>query len=138
MFALLWRARMIRHVNAASHVPSDMAGEHDTPTTPVFVRPRGRAPTSESGVREHTPRSRCLAILPPSEEACRQLQLFTYRHRPKRSCLNQSTDLTVGVRWLRPKAAGKIVTSGWLLITIITAVDIILTARSIGCQDFSA
>ena len=39
-----------------------------------------------------------LTILPPREEACRQLQLFTYRHRPKRSCLNQSTDLTVGVR----------------------------------------
>ena len=58
LFALLWRARMIRHANAASHMPSDMAGEHDTPT-PVFVRPRGRAPTSESGVREHTLRSRC-------------------------------------------------------------------------------
>ena len=39
-----------------------------------------------------------LTILPPRKEACRQLQLFTYRHRPKRSCLNQSTDLTVGVR----------------------------------------
>ena len=39
-----------------------------------------------------------LTILPPREEACRQLQLFTYRYRPKRSCLNQSTDLTVGVR----------------------------------------
>ena len=39
-----------------------------------------------------------LTILPPREEACRQLKLFTCRHRPKRSCLNQSTDLTVGVR----------------------------------------
>ena len=40
-----------------------------------------------------------LTILPPreeEEEACRQLQLFTCRHRPKRSCLDQSTDLTVG------------------------------------------
>ena len=60
LFALLWRARMARHVHAASHVPSDTAGEHDTPTpTPVLVRPRGRAPTSESGVREHTPHFRC-------------------------------------------------------------------------------
>ena len=42
-----------------SHVPSDTAGEHDT-STPVLVRPRGRAPTSESGVREHnTPHFRC-------------------------------------------------------------------------------
>ena len=34
------------------------AGEHDTPTS-VLVRPRGRVPTSESGVREHTPHFRC-------------------------------------------------------------------------------
>ena len=40
LFALLWRARMTRHAHAASHVPSDTAGEHDTPT-PVLVRPRG-------------------------------------------------------------------------------------------------
>ena len=46
----------------------------------------------ERGVRHR------LTILPPREEACRQLQLFTYRHRHKRSCLNQSTPLTVGVR----------------------------------------
>ena len=39
---------------------------------------------------------RGLTILPPREEACRQLQLFTCRYRPKRSCLDQSTDLTVG------------------------------------------
>ena len=59
LFALLWRAHVIRHAHAASHVaPSDTAGEHDTPT-PVLVRPRGRAPTSESGVREHTPHFRC-------------------------------------------------------------------------------
>ena len=37
LFALLWRARMTRHPHAASHVPSDTAGEHDTPT-PVLVR----------------------------------------------------------------------------------------------------
>ena len=43
LFALLWRTRMIRHKHAASHVPSDTAGEHDT-STPVLVRPRGRAP----------------------------------------------------------------------------------------------
>ena len=54
LFALLWRTRVIRHAHAASHVPSDTAGEHDT-STPVLVRPRGRAPTSESGVREHAP-----------------------------------------------------------------------------------
>ena len=58
LFALLWRTRVIRHAHAASHVPSDTAGEHDT-STPVLVRPRGRAPTSESGVREHTPHFRC-------------------------------------------------------------------------------
>ena len=59
LFALLlWRARMTRHLHAASHVPSDTAGEHGT-STPVLVRPRGHAPTSESGVREHTPHSRC-------------------------------------------------------------------------------
>ena len=58
LFALLWRTRMIWHAHAASHVPSDMAGEHDT-STPVLVQPRGRAPTSESGVREHTPHFRC-------------------------------------------------------------------------------
>ena len=46
LFALLWRARMTRHPHAALHVPSDTAGEHDTPT-PVLVRPRGRAPTGE-------------------------------------------------------------------------------------------
>ena len=39
-----------------------------------------------------------LTILPPREEACRQLQLFTYRDHHKRSCLNQSTAPTVGVR----------------------------------------
>ena len=39
-----------------------------------------------------------LSILPPREEACRQLQLLTCRHRPKRSCLNQTTAQTVGVR----------------------------------------
>ena len=44
--------------------------------------------------RPHGPRP--LTILPPREEACRQLQLFTCRHRPKRPCLDQSTDLTVG------------------------------------------
>ena len=32
LFALLWRARVIRHAHAASHVPSDTAGEHATPT----------------------------------------------------------------------------------------------------------
>ena len=57
LFALLWRARVIRHAHAASHVPSGTAGEHDTPT-PVLMRPRGRVPTSESGVREHTPHFR--------------------------------------------------------------------------------
>jgi hypothetical protein len=31
LFALLWRARMTRHAHAASHVPSDTAGEHATP-----------------------------------------------------------------------------------------------------------
>ena len=58
LFALLWRTRVIRLAHAASHVPSDTAGEHGT-STPVFVRPRGRAPTSESGVREHTLHFRC-------------------------------------------------------------------------------
>ena len=54
LFVLLWRTRGIRHAHATLHVPSDTAGEHAT-STPVLVRPRGRAPTSESGVREHTP-----------------------------------------------------------------------------------
>ena len=54
---VLWRARITRHAHAASHVPSGTAGGHDTPT-PVLVRPRGRAPISESSVREHTPHSR--------------------------------------------------------------------------------
>ena len=51
LFALLWRTRVIRQAHAASHVPSDTEGEHAT-STPVLVRPRGRAPASESGVRE--------------------------------------------------------------------------------------
>ena len=38
LFALLWRTRVIRHAHAASHVPSDTAGEHAT-STPVLVRP---------------------------------------------------------------------------------------------------
>ena len=81
LFALLWlwRARMIRHANAASHVPSDMAGEHDTPT-PVFVRPRGRAPTSESGVREHTvhtPRSRCSSRTTRTQTKIKHTQMTT-------------------------------------------------------------
>ena len=58
LFALLWRTRMIRLAHAASHVPSDTAGEHGT-STAVLVRPRDRAPTSESGVREHTLNFRC-------------------------------------------------------------------------------
>ena len=59
LFALLWRTRVvIRHAPAASHVPSNTAREHDT-STPDLVRPRGRAPTSESGVREYTPHFRC-------------------------------------------------------------------------------
>ena len=58
LFALLWRTRVIRHAHAVSHVPSDTAGEYAT-STPVLVRPRGRAPISESGVREHTPHFRC-------------------------------------------------------------------------------
>ena len=45
---------MIRYAHAASHVPSDTAGDHDTPS-PVLVRPRGRVFTSESGVRKHKP-----------------------------------------------------------------------------------
>ena len=44
----------IRHAHAASPVPSDTTGEHAT-STPVLVRPRGRAPPSESDVRELTP-----------------------------------------------------------------------------------
>ena len=51
-------AKRRRNAHAASHVPSDTAREHDT-STPVLVRPRGRAPTSKSGVREHTPPFRC-------------------------------------------------------------------------------
>ena len=58
LFALLWHTRVIRHAHAASHVPSDTAGEHAT-STPVLVRPRGRASTSESGIREYTPHFRC-------------------------------------------------------------------------------
>ena len=58
LFALLWRTRVIRHPHAASHVPSNTAGEHAT-SAMVLVRPRGRAPTSESDVREHTPHFRC-------------------------------------------------------------------------------
>ena len=54
----LWRTRVIRHAHAASHVPSDTTGEHHT-STPVIVPPRGRAPASESCVREHTPYFRC-------------------------------------------------------------------------------
>ena len=59
-FAVRAAVARARHAHAASHVPSDTtgAGEDDTPT-PVLVRPRGRAPTSESGVRKHTPHSRC-------------------------------------------------------------------------------
>ena len=76
LFALLWRARMTRHAHAASHVPSDTAGEHDTPT-PVLVRPRGRAPTSESGVREHTPRSRCSSRTTRTRTKIKHTQMTT-------------------------------------------------------------
>ena len=49
LFALLWRSIIVRHAHAASHGPSDTAGEHDTPTPPVVMRPHGRALPSESG-----------------------------------------------------------------------------------------
>ena len=76
LFALLWRARMTRHPHAASHVPSDTAGEHDNPT-PVLVRPRGRAPTSESGVREHTPHSRCSSRTTRTRTKIKHTQMTT-------------------------------------------------------------
>ena len=57
-FAVRAALARARHAHAASHVPSGTAGEHDTPT-PVLMRPRGRVPTSESCVREHTPHFRC-------------------------------------------------------------------------------
>ena len=76
LFALLWRARMTRHAHAASHVPSDTPGEHDTPT-PVLVRPRGRAPTSESGVREHKPHSRCSSRTTRTRTKMKHTQMTT-------------------------------------------------------------
>ena len=60
LFALLWPTRVIRDAHAASHVPSDTAGEeHDTPT-PVLVRPCDLAvvtrppPVKVARLRTHT------------------------------------------------------------------------------------
>ena len=78
LFALLWRARVTRHAHAASHVPSEdtAGGEHDTPT-PVLVRPRGRAPTSESGVREHTSHSWCSSRTTRTRTKIKHTQMTT-------------------------------------------------------------
>ena len=76
LFALLWRARVTRHAHAASHAPSGTAGEHDTPT-PVLVRPRGRAPTSESDVREHTSHSWCSSRTTRTRTKIKHTQMTT-------------------------------------------------------------
>ena len=66
----------VRAAMARAHEPSDTAGEHGTPT-PVLVRPHGRAPTSKSGVREHTPYSRCSSRTTRTRTKIKHAQMTT-------------------------------------------------------------